>query len=370
MDIATLVGLIAFFTTLMAGIGSNLSTFVDAPSLIIVFGGAIALTLIALPLQRVLNLPSIVWRTLFVRVTPPAEVIERAVRMAETARAQTIIALEHDLDQTTDDPFLVAGIRLAVDGTEPDLIMDILETELQFIEERHEQAHRSVAMVGRNCMAMGGLSALLGTVIGTGHGGQPADMFFFGSIGLLYGGIGWTVASALVHKLRHYSQAEALVKRLIIEAVMCIQSGDNPRIVEHKLAVFLQPALRPSGGGSQGDAEAAPPPDNELVEEVRGLARQSGPEGFAFDDVDRLSDAGIQALLRRLDQKDLVIALVGAQPAMRDRLLGNMSARVRTFILEETGFARDTPAEDIAAVHAAIARQVVQLAEQGEITLP
>jgi chemotaxis protein MotA len=339
MDIATIVGFTAFVTALMVGVGSNLSLFVDPPSLIIVLGGGIALTLISLPLQHVANLPSIVMRALFVRLTSPTTVIESAVRMAQTARAETIIALEQEVDQNEHDPFFAAGIRLAVDGTEPDLIMDILETELQFIEGRHKQGGQSVALVGRNCVFMGALATLLASVIGFYHDAEPGTILFFSSLGLLYGGIAWALMTAVADKLRRYSEMEALVKRLIIEAIMSIQSGNNPRIVEHKLSVFLQPA-------------------------------ETGPDGFAFDDVARLSDVGIHALLRKLDQKSLVVALIGAQQPTRDRLLGNMSPRVQTFILEETGLVRDTSAADVAATHAAIANQVVPLARQGEVTLP
>jgi chemotaxis protein MotA len=339
MDIATIVGFIAFVTALMVGVGSNLSLFVDPPSLIIVLGGGIALTLISLPLQHVANLPSIVMRALFVRLTSPTTVIESAVRMAQTARAETIIALEQEVDQNEHDPFFAAGIRLAVDGTEPDLIMDILETELQFIEGRHKQGGQSVALVGRNCVFMGALATLLASVIGFYHDAEPGTILFFSSLGLLYGGIAWALMTAVADKLRRYSEMEALVKRLIIEAIMSIQSSNNPRIVEHKLSVFLQPA-------------------------------ETGPDGFAFDDVARLSDVGIHALLRKLDQKSLVVALIGAQQPTRDRLLGNMSPRVQTFILEETGLVRDTSAADVAATHAAIANQVVPLARQGEVTRP
>ncbi|MDA0337202.1 MAG: hypothetical protein O2782_18725 [bacterium] len=132
MDIATIVGLIALATSLMVGIGSNLSIFLDPPTLIIVVGGGLALTLIALSLQQVVNLFGIVSRVVFVRITPPTQVIESAVHMAATARAETIVALEEEVNRGSHDPFLSQGIRLAVDGTEPDLIMDILETELSF----------------------------------------------------------------------------------------------------------------------------------------------------------------------------------------------------------------------------------------------
>ena len=291
----------------------------------IVLGGGLALTLISLPLQHVVGLVGVVWRVFFVRITAPTEVIERSVRMAETARAETIMALEQDVDQNKTDPFLAAGIRLAVDGTEPDLIMDILETELQFIEKRHQQARRSVSQAGRNCLAMGVLAALLGTVIGSHHGAEPGQIVFWGSLGLLYGGIAWALASAVAHKLRRYSEMEGLVKRLTIEAIMCIQSGDNPRIVQHKLSVFLQPAMRPSGEISTARPAPVPVPDDGFVQQVRRMAAEKGPGNFVFERIVDLTDKDINLLLRQVDQNSLVVALVGATEPVRARLLDSMS---------------------------------------------
>ena len=132
MDIATIVGFIAAVTCLMVGIGSNLPSMIDPPSMIIVVGGTLSATLIANPLAEVINLVGVVKNTILTNVPVPTDIIERIVAFAEMARREGILALESAIEDG-DDAFLSNGVKLAVDGTEPDLIMDILETELSFI---------------------------------------------------------------------------------------------------------------------------------------------------------------------------------------------------------------------------------------------
>ena len=117
----------------LAGGGAGLY---DGAVLLLVLGGGIAATLIAFPWRDVVGLVHLVRVVLFPRARSPITLVERMVNFAETARRRGILALDKVRDGN-DDPFLAQGIRLTVDGTEPDLIMDILETEIQFVEERH-----------------------------------------------------------------------------------------------------------------------------------------------------------------------------------------------------------------------------------------
>ncbi|MFP6643168.1 MAG: FliG C-terminal domain-containing protein [Candidatus Latescibacterota bacterium] len=269
-----------------------------------------------------------------------------------------------------EDPFLRQGIMLAVDGTEPDLIMDILETEMQFIEMRHEQARRAIRVAGRCFLAMGSAVALVSLVLLTGRNTEMLRVVQLTALPFLYGVVGWALATPIAHKLRVYSEAEVLAKRLVIEAIMAIQSGDNPRIVEHKLSVFLPPARRPSGDRHPVKSSLAPIPDTSFVEEVDRLAADLGPADFIFADITKLTDHEIQRLLREVDQKALVISLVGATAEIREKLTRNMSERVSTFILSETGNVADIGAERVAGIQAAICNQIVRMSKHGKITLP
>lgn len=257
MDIATIVGFIAAVTCLMVGIGSNLNSMIDTPSMIIVGGGTIAASLIANPLQEVVNLVGVYKKAIFTNVPVPTELIERIVGFAETARREGILALEQAIEDG-DDSFLSSGVRLAVDGTEPDLIMDILETELQFVEERHKLGQEIIANMGNAAPAFGMIGTLIGLVIMLKNMDDPAAIGPGMAIALLttmYGAIMANILFGPVSaKLKIYSQKEVLAKRMIIEGIMSIQSGDNPRIVEHKLSVFLSPKVRPQ---SEEGREAA-----------------------------------------------------------------------------------------------------------------
>ena len=257
MDIATIVGFIAAITCLMVGIGSNLPSMIDPPSMIIVVGGTLAATLIANPLPEVIGLIGVIKCAVLTNVPMPTEIIERIVGFAETARREGILSLEAAIEEG-DDPFLSTGVRLAVDGTEPDLIMDILETELQFVEERHKEGQEIIANMGNAAPAFGMIGTLIGLVIMLKNMDDPAAIGPGMAIALLttmYGAIlANIIFGPISAKLKRYSSKEVLAKRMIIEGIMSIQSGDNPRIVEHKLSVFLSPKVRPN---SEEEREAA-----------------------------------------------------------------------------------------------------------------
>ena len=249
MDIATVVGFIAAITCLMVAIGSNLSSMIDPNSMIIVIGGTIASILIANPLPEVINLIGIYKNAILNKPTVPTELIERIVGFAETARREGILALESAMEDG-DDVFLSTGVRLAVDGTEPDLIMDILETELSFIEERHKLGQSIVANASDSAPAFGMIGTLIGLVIMLKNMDDPAAIGPGMAIALLTTMYGAIIANIFLGpisgKLKIYSEKEVMAKRMIIEGIMAIQSGDNPRIVEHKLSVFLSPKMRPA----------------------------------------------------------------------------------------------------------------------------
>jgi chemotaxis protein MotA len=257
MDIATIVGFIAAVTCLMVGIGSNLPSMIDPPSMIIVVGGTLAATLIANPLPEVIGLIGVIKCAVLTNVPMPTEIIERIVGFAETARREGILSLEAAIEEG-DDPFLSTGVRLAVDGTEPDLIMDILETELQFVEERHKEGQEIIANMGNAAPAFGMIGTLIGLVIMLKNMDDPAAIGPGMAIALLttmYGAIlANIIFGPISAKLKRYSSKEVLAKRMIIEGIMSIQSGDNPRIVEHKLSVFLSPKVRPNSEEEEREA--------------------------------------------------------------------------------------------------------------------
>ncbi len=254
MDIATIIGIVAASTLIILGMG-DATAFIDVQSAVMVIGGTLGATLIANPLPDVIGLVSVYMKSIKNTQISPNELIEKIVGFAETARREGILALEAAVEEA-DDAFLSGGIRLAVDGTEPDLIMDILETELRFVEERHKHGQEIIARMASTAPAFGMIGTLVGLVIMLKNMDDPAAIGPGMAIALLttlYGSILANIfLDPIAAKLKTYSGIELLAKQMIIEGIMSIQSGDNPRIVEHKLSVFLSPSMRPSGEEGAG----------------------------------------------------------------------------------------------------------------------
>ena len=254
MDIATIVGLLGATTLILIAMKDPM-IFYNTESILIVVGGTIMATLAANPLGQVGGIISVYLKTIKTSAASPNELIEKIVGFAETARREGILALEQAVEEANDE-FLSGGIRLAVDGTEPDLIMDILETELLYIEERHNQASEMIARAAEVAPAFGMIGTLVGLVLMLKDMSDPAAIGPAMAIALLTTLYGSIMANVLLNpiaaKLKIYSKEEVLSKKMIIEGIMAIQQGDNPRIVEHKLSVFLPPSNRPSGEEESG----------------------------------------------------------------------------------------------------------------------
>ncbi len=255
MDIATIIGTVVTVTLILLAMESPMA-FLNVPSLLIVVGGTAGATLIANPLSDFIGALGIYKKAFIPPGTLPAELITKIVGFAETARREGILALESACEGE-EDPFLSGGVRLAVDGTEPDLIMDILETELTFVEARHKTGVEFFSRMATMAPAFGMIGTLVGLVLMLGSMEDPAAIGPSMAIALLTTLYGSIIANVffdpIAAKLSLYSAQELLSKRMIIEGIMSIQSGDNPRIVEHKLSVFLSPSNRPVGEEDGGE---------------------------------------------------------------------------------------------------------------------
>jgi len=251
MDWATIIGFISACAVMVFGMGgpSGVMTYVDIPSVFITLGGAFTATIVAFPGSRLAGCVSVAKNALFIKKRSPVVVITQIVEFAEQARREGILALESRALEITDD-FLKQGIQLAVDGTEPDLIKEILATEIAFMETRHEEGIKIFDFLA----SMGPSFGMVGTLFGLiAMLGNMSDIDSLGPnmattlITTLYGSL---LANALclplVEKLKMYSRKEAMLKELMLEGIMSLQSGDNPRIVQQKLSVFLEPMQRVS----------------------------------------------------------------------------------------------------------------------------
>ncbi|MDH3584884.1 MAG: motility protein A [Phycisphaerae bacterium] len=259
MDLGTIAGLVIAFALIFWAIlaGGSLGSFIDVGSVAIVVGGGIAATMASTPMQKVKRVMSVFMKAIMHKAVSPQKLIEDLVSYAEIARRDGILSLESAAKEI-EDPFIVRGIQMAVDGTDPELIEQIMETELENLVERHEEGKGMFETLGRYLPAFGMIGTLIGLVAMLANMDDPSSIGAGMAVALLttlYGAVLANVfALPVADKLGKRSAEEILLKTIIIKGVMSIQSGDNPRVVEQKLKTFLPPSER---GADEEEAQAA-----------------------------------------------------------------------------------------------------------------
>ncbi|MDH5657249.1 MAG: motility protein A [Spirochaetia bacterium] len=261
MDIATLAGMgagfgLVLFGTLVAGL-TPLDLF-NAPSILITVGGGLSATIISNPITRLVNLTNFTKYAFSPVSYDLPQIILQMVAFAERARREGLLSLEDDV-ANLDDPFIKKGIQLVVDGTDPELVRSILDSDMQNIHTRHEDNAKFWGDLGFFLPAFGMLGTLIGLIqmlknLGSGDPTAIGEGMAAALITTLYGSLfSNIVALPLKGKLMVRDSEEMIVKSVMIEGILSIQSGDNPRIVKDKLASFVPPSeraqLEEAGGG-------------------------------------------------------------------------------------------------------------------------
>ncbi len=250
MDLGTVGGIcIAFIAVALAIVigGGNPLALIDPASVIVVFGGTLGAVTCAFPLAKTLKFHTFVLKAVFGQTADPAEAIKDLVKYAEIARREGILSLENHV-QDMKDEFIVRGIKMAIDGTDPELIKVILDSELEGMMTRHMQGKMMLDQFGKYAPAFGMIGTLLGLIFMLGSMEDPSTIGPSMAVALITTLYGAVIANAFAgpigDKLYMKDQEEVLLKTIIIAGVMSIQSGDNPRVVESKLLTFLPPARR------------------------------------------------------------------------------------------------------------------------------
>jgi len=250
MDIATLLGVVGALTLILVSIitgGGSLIAFFDAPSVMVVVGGAIAATLISYPLKNFLSVFSVGMKVLLYKLDSIPELVEEIVSLAETARRDGLLALESRLSDI-ENPFIALGVQMAVDGTRPEVMEDIMRTEIDAVATRHRDGKGLMDCMGRFSPAFGMIGTLMGLVIMLGDMSDPSKIGAGMAVALLttmYGAIASNVLFLpFAEKLGFTNKQELLTMEIIVRGIMAIQSGENPRVIEQKLNTFVPPKLR------------------------------------------------------------------------------------------------------------------------------
>ncbi len=249
MDLTTVIGLIVGGSVILLGItqAGSLMSFFSLSSIMIVVGGTGSAVIINYPINELVGVIPVVKKTLFSKAQQVTETIATLVSFAERARREGILALERHMEEIEDE-FLAKGIQLAVDGTEPELMRNILTTELDYLEKRHASGASIFATAGALAPAFGMIGTLIGLVLMLQTMSDPSTIGPQMAIALIttfYGALAANlIFLPLTGKLKRRSEEEVLVKEMMIEGILSIQSGDNPRIVEQKLTSFISPKMR------------------------------------------------------------------------------------------------------------------------------
>jgi chemotaxis protein MotA len=254
LDFASILGLVFCLFIVIFGIQDGpqglaaLDNFFDPPSIFITFGGAFMCMLIMAPnLKGYINNLKSFSLILKVRKANEEDTIKTIIGLSNVARKEGLLALE-EAANNIDDEFLKKGVLLIVDGTDPELVRNILETELSCIEDRHSRITGFWDSLG----AMGPAWGMIGTLIGLINMlQQMSDVSTVGpnmSVALVttfYGAVlaNW-ICIPISTKLKSNNADEIMIKELMVEGLLSIQAGENPRVIEEKLKSFLSPARR------------------------------------------------------------------------------------------------------------------------------
>jgi chemotaxis protein MotA len=257
MDIATLIGLTLAFGALLVSVfieGGGLAGFVNVPAIIIVIGGTLGATVLSYPMKQIIGLPAVMKHAFMFKELDAVQVMRQIVEYARKARREGILALEQEA-RNTDSQFLRLGIQLVVDGTPAELVREILETEVHSMRKRHSVGESIFSTMGGFAPTLGILGTVMGLVNMLARLSEPGEMghaIAAAFCATLYGvGIANLVFLPIGNKLKLRSHHEAALYELIIEGVLALQEGDNPRVVQSKMEAFL-PAKEKAQLAQQG----------------------------------------------------------------------------------------------------------------------
>lgn len=247
MDISTIIGMVAGFAFIMIAImlGGDVRLFIDPPAILIVFGGTAATMFIRYPLRVVFTVFKVSKNAFF--NTPPdqSEVITQFIQLSQIARKEGLLALER---VQFEDEFLAKGVNYCVDGAETHQIESILMKEVEYLKARHKAGQDMLDAINTSAPAFGMIGTLIGLVNMLANMDDPKSIGPAMAVAILttlYGAvIANLFATPLKDKLAYYSSKELDMKLLMVEGILGLKRGENPRMLEETLHTYLSPADR------------------------------------------------------------------------------------------------------------------------------
>lgn len=261
----SLIGIITAVACMVVSIywgGGEIMGYVDLPSIFIVFGGILAATAVSYPIRVLKNLIKVVGIAFKSRKVDLDQDVETILKLAHIARKEGMLALDGIVSEM-DNHFLQQAVALIVDGSDPELVRNVLETELDFIRDRHASGQAVLLQMSAYSPAFGMIGTLIGLINMLAKLDDPSSLgpgmatalitTFYGSF------LANVVFTPLAKKLGAMSDEECLGKEMILEGVLSIQAGENPRIIREKLNAYRsQTELREAEKKGGGEKNAAP----------------------------------------------------------------------------------------------------------------
>jgi chemotaxis protein MotA len=244
--------------------GSSPMAIINPSAMLIVLCGTLGATIIGANFEAIKNIPKMFGKVFSAPAPDLNGLVKELVGYAESARRDGLLALDEQTS-SIENPFTRKGLQLVVDGTDPDLVADILEAENSAMKKRHATGRQPFEKAGGYAPTMG----IIGTVFGLVHvlanldapetlGPAISSAFIATLIGVASANVFYL---PIATKLKQISEEELHARALIVEGILSIQAGDNPRVVQEKLITFVPPTLRESegesGGGSNAEKAAA-----------------------------------------------------------------------------------------------------------------
>lgn len=223
-------------------IDGNINDFFNIPSIFIVVGGTIGATITAFPMKDLKKVIPLIKLTLKKDEVNIVKDIDAIIDMANIARKDGLLSLEESIENM-DNPFLKNGVMLILDGTDPELVKNVMETEIYFMDERHSDAIKIFETMSSLAPAFGMIGTLIGLINMLVALSDPDSLGPAMSVALITTFYGVVLANAifnpLANKLKLRSKNEQIQKDIIIEGILSIQDGENPRIIRDKLNAFV-----------------------------------------------------------------------------------------------------------------------------------
>ncbi|NPV27808.1 MAG: flagellar motor protein [Firmicutes bacterium] len=250
MDITTIFGIIFGVTCLLTAFvleHGQLGSLVQLTAFMIVFGGTIGATVVGFTLEEVKTVPQLLRVAFQEKKYDELGLIQQLVGIADKARREGLLSLEQVLPEI-EDRFLQQALQLIIDGTDPELTRNMLETEMYAVEQRHKVGISMFEAAGGYAPTMGIIGTVMGLIQVLSNLSDPSSLgpaIAVAFVATLYG-----VSSAnllwlpIAAKLKNKSGKEKMIRELILEGILSIQAGENPTIIREKLMTFLHPRIR------------------------------------------------------------------------------------------------------------------------------